>query len=131
LARDHEEPASASSFAVSGNINEGGRKRCLLICIDARCFGHVRGRFVLVARKREYLRSGYVGIGKTTGTFDGFPALFWEFDDAVNGEEPHNIDVFISEPNGHGWRVLIRAPESVWSQNESLLEGFENSLVIA
>jgi hypothetical protein len=76
-------------------------------------------------------QSGYVDLGQTSTTFDGYPALTWEFEDVESGIEMHKIDTFIVEPNGHGWALLIQAPQSLWAQDASPLQAYADSLTIS
>jgi hypothetical protein len=69
----------------------------------------------------------YVNLGVTSDTFDGYPALRWEFQDTENGVQMHKVDEFLIDSAGHGWGILIEAPESVWGQDGPALDSLRQT----
>jgi hypothetical protein len=60
-------------------------------------------------------------------SFNGIPALRWEFEDTENGVRLHKIDIFFIDAHGNGWGVLVQAPQSVWAQERAPLEDYQSS----
>jgi hypothetical protein len=76
---------------------------------------------VLAALEKQ---PGYELVGLTNGTFAGTPSLSWEFIVNQDGIRLHKIDTFFVSA-GHGWAMLVQAPEAVWSGMQSLLTSYE------
>jgi hypothetical protein len=66
----------------------------------------------------------YIELGRTMETFNGVAALRWEFEVIEAGVEMHKVDEFFTDANGHGWGVLIQAPQPLWSQDAGALDTF-------
>lgn len=70
-------------------------------------------------------QSTYVEIGLSHETFAGFDALRWEFEDTENRVPLHKVDEFFVDPTtGHGWGILIQAPQSLWPQDAEPLGSY-------
>ena len=72
----------------------------------------------------------YSAISITQETFDGVPALRWEFQNTVNGVQLHTIDEFFIDAQGRGWGVLIQAPESAWAQDAAPLDALRQTFAL-
>jgi S1-C subfamily serine protease len=76
---------------------------------------------VIAALERD---PSYVNLGITQDTFNGLPSLRWEFQNTVGGVVMHKVDEFFTDSSGHGWGVLIQAPQSLWPQDGAALESY-------
>jgi hypothetical protein len=66
----------------------------------------------------------YRELGISHETFDGIPALVWEFEDTENGIPLHKVDVFFIDSSGRGWGLLIQAEQDLWAQAGGPLENY-------
>jgi hypothetical protein len=69
----------------------------------------------------------YTEIGVSNETFDGVPAVRWEFEVIEGGQRVHKVDEFFIDSSGHGWGVLFQTPQSRWLQDGATLQGYVES----
>jgi S1-C subfamily serine protease len=81
---------------------------------------------VLKALRAE---SGYTEIGLTHTTFEGYPALRWEFEVPEGDVLLHKTDTFFIGDNGSEWAILAQAPASTWNQVSGAFGVIESSFV--
>ena len=71
----------------------------------------------------------YQEVGVTTVTFEGMDALQWEFEDTESGVRLHKVDLFFIDASGHGWGILVQAPQSVWAKDAGPFNSYVQTFI--
>jgi S1-C subfamily serine protease len=73
--------------------------------------------------------SGYREISLENTTFEGYPALRWEFEVPEHGVVLHKVDTFFIGHAGSEWAILSQAPATNWTQVSAAFDAMQQSFV--
>ncbi|HZQ80739.1 MAG TPA: S1C family serine protease [Gaiellaceae bacterium] len=73
--------------------------------------------------------TGYVELGLVHTTFEGYPAIQWEFEVPENGVLLHKIDLVFTDAQRRDWAILTQSPASEWSKVSAALDAISSSFV--
>lgn len=73
---------------------------------------------------------GYRELALRKISFNGYPALWWEFLVPESGVLLHKVDVFFLDESGDGVALLTQAPAADWGSWTTLFATVRSSLVV-